>query len=103
MTYLNLMSNQLVVFEECVFKEMLKQMVSVQFPTGYVSLNISILSLTSSNIFHWHFQIEFRSVCLRLRHGLARSRQSPSSSGRSIWMVRHRQSVSIRPFPGLGS
>ena len=33
MTYVNLMSNQLVVFEEGVFKEMLQQMVSVQPPS----------------------------------------------------------------------
>ena len=88
MTYVDLRFNELAVFEEGVFKEMLKQMVSVQFPTGYVDVLLSILSLTSSNIFHWHFQIEFRSAfCLRLRHRLAHSRQSPPPSCRSRWSV----------------
>ena len=43
MTYVNLMSNQLVVFEEGVFKEMLQQMVSVQPSIGYVDVSDSIL------------------------------------------------------------
>ena len=42
MTYVNLMSNQLVVFEEGVFKEMLQQMVSVQPPIGGVNIGKSI-------------------------------------------------------------
>ena len=42
MTYVDLYYNQLVVFEEGVFKEILQQMVSVQPPIGYVSVNYSI-------------------------------------------------------------
>ena len=41
-TYVNLMLNELVVFEEGVFKEMLQQMVSVQPPKGYVNIEYSI-------------------------------------------------------------
>ena len=39
----NLPANQLTVFEEGVFKEMLQQMMSVQFPIGRVHLNESKL------------------------------------------------------------
>ena len=54
-------------------------------------------------IFNWHFQIEFSTVHLRLRHRLAHSRQSSHPSGRSKWEVRRRPSISIRLFRGLGS
>ena len=36
------MLNELVVFEEGVFKDMLQQMVSVQPPKGYVNIEYSI-------------------------------------------------------------
>ena len=47
-------SNKLTVFEEGVFKEILQQMMSVQFPIGRVHLNgsklFNMFSLKSSNI-----------------------------------------------------
>ena len=88
MTVVELADNKLDVFEEGVFKEMLQQMVSVQPTIGYVSLYQSIYylarsSLSSSFNISLTFLIEFRSAfCLRLRHGLAYSRQSSSPSGR---------------------
>ena len=42
MTCVNLDYNELDVFEEGVFKEMLQQMMSVQFPIGSVRIDISI-------------------------------------------------------------
>ena len=42
MTRVSLDYNELVVFEEGVFKEMLQQMVSVQPPIGYVNIAGSI-------------------------------------------------------------
>ena len=42
MTYVDLSSNELAVFEEGVFKEMLQQMVSVQPPIGGVNIGKSI-------------------------------------------------------------
>ena len=42
MTFVYLDYNQLTVFEEGVFKEMLQQMVSVQPPIGYVNIAGSI-------------------------------------------------------------
>ena len=58
----NLPANQLTVFEEGVFKEMLQQMMSVQFPIGRVHLNESKLfntfvTITSSNISLAYFLI----------------------------------------------
>ena len=38
----HLSDNELVVFEEGVFKEMLQQMVSIQPPIGYVSIQHGI-------------------------------------------------------------
>ena len=75
MTYVNLMSNQLVVFEEGVFKEMLQQMVSAQSPKGYVSLYESIFFNTFIPInISLTFSYKFRSVFrLWLRHRLAHS------------------------------
>ena len=43
MTRVSLNSNELVVFEEGVFKEILQQMVLVQPPVGYVLVQFSIL------------------------------------------------------------
>ena len=54
MTYVNLMSNQLVVFEEGVFKEMLQQMVSVQPHTGGVTV---LYSIQNSTLYIWKYLI----------------------------------------------
>ena len=43
MTFVYLGSNELAVFEEDVFKEILQQMVLVQPPVGYVLVQFSIL------------------------------------------------------------
>ena len=42
MTFVNLGSDELAVFEEDVFKEILQQMVSVQPPIGNFTVNYSI-------------------------------------------------------------
>ena len=75
MTYVDLSYNQLVVFEEGVFKEMLQQMVSAQSPKGYVSLYESIFFNTFIPInISLTFSYKFRSVFrLWLRHRLAHS------------------------------
>ena len=65
--------------------------------------SLTCSSLISPNVFINIIYYQFRSVRLRLRHGLAHSRQSPSPSTRSIWELRRWQSVSIRPFRGLES
>ena len=54
MTYVNLMSNQLVIFEEGVFKKMLQQMVSVQPPTGGVTV---LYSIQNSTLYIWKYLI----------------------------------------------
>ena len=45
MTWVSLSDNQLTVFEEGVFKEMLQQMVSLKQTNGYVDIDNSIFIL----------------------------------------------------------
>ena len=104
MTFVYLAWNQLVVFEEGVFKEILQQMVSVKPPIGNCTVNGSILFNTLvTNIINLAFSLSIQIRSRWLRHRLAHSRQPSSHSGRWKWAVRLRQSVSIRPFRGIGS
>ena len=45
MTWVSLSDNQITVFEEGVFKEMLQQMVSLKQTNGYVDIDNSIFIL----------------------------------------------------------
>ena len=98
-------SNKLTVFEEGVFKEILQQMMSVQFPIGRVHLNgsklFNMFSLKSSNISlafsNW---IQIHSLAVATSLG---SFETIAISFRPFnGKVRRRQCISIRRFRGFG-